>query len=260
MSNSLRSELLRFGPTARTGTIAMSALIALVTVFAFTGVDPSDGGGGPPGRGAPDAGTLLANADGVIGGLVFGSSMIGIIALALVALSVARDFELGTIRVLLVNQPKRLVFFAGKLAALAAVVVAAVTAAAVVAAVLGMSLSGTSDIDTTTWSASDTLATYANIAIGALLWGLFGATIAVIARSASAAITAGVAYFLVGENLLTLVWDDAGNWLPAGILDTFMSGGSSDVTYLTAVALLAAYAIVAAAALSVVFARRDITD
>ena len=39
-----------------------------------------------------------------------------------------------------------------------------------------------------------------------------------------------------------------------------MSGGSADVTYLTAVALLAAYAIAAAAALSAVFARRDITD
>jgi ABC-2 type transport system permease protein len=186
--------------------------------------------------------------------------MVGIIALALSALSVARDFELGTIRVLLVNQPNRLRFLLGKLAALAAMIVAAVTAAAIVAGALGLALSGYVDIDTSSWSAAATLSTYANLTIGALIWGVFGAAIAVVARSASTAITAGVAYFLVGENLLGLVWDNVGDWLPAGLLDTFMSGGSSDVTYLTAAGLLTIYAAAATTALSTVFARRDITD
>ena len=261
MLASFRSELLRFRPTARTGAIAMSALVALVTVFAFTGVDPAPEGGRPaPGGQVDDASSLLAEADGVLGGLILASSMVGVIALALCALSVARDFELGTIRVLLVIQPDRIRFLAGKLAALAVVIVAAVTAAAVVAGVIGLALSGSAEIDTSAWSASATLSTYANLTIGALVWGLFGAAIAVVTRSASAAITAGVAYFLVGENLLRLVWDDAGDWLPAGLLDTFMSGGSSEVAYLGATALLAIYAAAATATLSTVFVRRDITD
>lgn len=260
MLASFRSELLRFRTTARTGAIAMSALAALVTIFAFTGVEPAQEGTRPAPGAATNLSSRLAEADGVLGGLILASSMVGIIALALSALSVARDFELGTIRVLLVNQPNRLRFLAGKLAALSAVVVASVTAAAIVAGVLGLALSGSTDIDTSAWSASATLSTYANLTIGALVWGLFGAAIAVVARSASTAITAGVAYFLVGENLLSLVWDNAGDWLPAGLLDTFISGGSPDVAYLTSAALLTGYAAVATATLSTVFARRDITD
>ena len=260
MLASFRSELLRFRTTARTGAIAMSVLVALVTIFAFTGVEPSPEGSRPAPAGAVDASSLLAGADGVLGGLILASAMVGIIALAISALSVARDFELGTIRVLLVNQPNRLRFLAGKLAALTAVIIASVTAAAIVAGVLGLALSGSADIDTSSWSAAATLATYANLTIGALVWGLFGATIAVIARSASIAITAGVAYFLVAENLLSLVWNNAGDWLPAGLLDTFVSGGSANVAYLTSAALLTVYAAVATATLSTVFARRDITD
>lgn len=260
MLASFRSELLRFRSTARIGAIAMMALVGLVTIFAFTGVDPSPEGSRPAPGGVADASSVLTQADGVLGGLVLASSMVGIIALALTALSVARDFELGTIRVLLVNQPNRLRFLAGKLAALAVVIVASVTAAAIVASVIGLALSGSADIDTSTWSASATLATFANLTLGALVWGLFGAAIAVVARSASLAITAGVAYFLVGENLLRLVWDNAGDWLPAGLLDTFTSGGSADVAYLTAAGLLAVYVVGATATLSTVFTRRDITD
>ena len=124
----------------------------------------------------------------------------------------------------------------------------------------GLALSGGVEIDTSSWSASATLSTYANLTIGALIWGLFGAAISVVARSASTAITAGVAYFLVGENLLRLVWENAGDWLPAGLLDTITSGGSADVTYLAAAALLAIYVAAATTTLTVVFARRDITD
>ena len=241
--------------------IAMSALVALVTVFAFTGVDPSsDGERVAPGGGVADASSMLADADGVLGGLVLASAMVGIVALALTALSVARDFELGTIRVLLVGQPDRRRFLGGKLAALALVIVASVTAAACVAGVLGMILSGNADVDTTAWSATATLATYVNLTISTLLWALFGAAIAVVTRSASTAITAGVAYFLVGENLLRLAWDDVGNWLPAGLLDIFTAGGSTDVAYLASAGLLALYAAAATTTLSTVFARRDITD
>lgn len=260
MLASFRSELIRFRTTARTGAIAMSALAALVTIFAFTGVEPTQGQSRPTPGGAASASSLLAEADGVLGGLILASSMVGIIALALSALSVARDFELGTIRVLLVNQPDRLQFLGGKLAALAAVIIVSVTGAAIAAGILGLALSSSADIDTSSWSASATLATYANLTMGALLWGLFGAAIAVVARSASTAITAGVAYFLVGENLLRLVWDNAGDWLPAGLLDTFVSGGAPDVTYVTSAALLTGYAVIATTTLSTVFARRDITD
>ena len=144
MLASFRSELLRFRSTARSSAIAMSALVALITIFAFTGVDPAQNGDRPTSGAITDASSVLSESDGVLGGLILASSMTGIIALAMSALSVARDFELGTIRVLLVSQPNRLRFLGGKLAALTSVIIAAVTVAAIVIA--SISANGSSSI------------------------------------------------------------------------------------------------------------------
>ena len=81
-----------------------------------------------------------------------------------------------------------------------------------------------------------------------------------LTKSASAAITAGIAYLLIGENLLGLVWDTASNWLPSGTLTNFTAGGSAAVSYGQSALLLALYAAVFVVATFVVFQRRDITD
>ena len=81
-----------------------------------------------------------------------------------------------------------------------------------------------------------------------------------LTRSASTAITGGIAYLLVAENLLGLVWDTASDWLPSGTLTTFTAGGSELVSYAQSALLLALYAAVFVVATFVVFQRRDITD
>ena len=98
-------------------------------------------------------------------------------------------------------------------------------------------------------------------AIATVIWGLFGALLAMVSRSAAISIAAGVGYFLIGEQLiLQSLWPSTADWLPAGTLNTLASGGSSTVSFTTALALSALYGAAAYVATSLVFDRRDVTD
>jgi ABC-type transport system involved in multi-copper enzyme maturation permease subunit len=186
--------------------------------------------------------------------------MIGVVSLALFSISVARDFELGTIRNLLVGEPRRAVLLAGKLLAVGAYVVGGVAIASAFAATLAFVLAPSQEVSTDAWSLSASLGTIGTVAVTGILFGLLGAAIAMVTRSAAISITAGVAYLLIVENLLGLIWDAAGEWLPAGIFEAFAQGGTSSVSFEKSVALAAAYATVALVTLFVIFTRRDVTD
>ena len=74
-------------------------------------------------------------------------------------------------------------------------------------------------------------------------------------------IAAGIAYFLLGETLVfQALWDDAGDWLPAGVLSTFATGGSDTLTYTRSLTMALAWGAIALVATIVIFQRRDITD
>lgn len=190
--------------------------------------------------------------------------MLGIVALALFAISVAKDYERGTIRQLLVGEPRRALLLGGKLLALSVVIAASVAIAAIVGVGVAFAFSGSAGVSTAAWTTGAGLAeawtAAVNVSIATVVWGLAGAAIAMATRSASAAITGGVAYLLVGENLLGLVWDSATEWLPGGTLDAFTSGGTSAVSYGRSVVMLTLYATAFVVAAFVIFARRDITD
>jgi len=83
---------------------------------------------------------------------------------------------------------------------------------------------------------------------------------AMLTRSAAISITAGVAYLLIVENLLGLIWDSAGEWLPAGVISALASGGTELVSFEKAVMLSAGYAMLSLAVMYLTFARRDVTD
>ena len=73
------------------------------------------------------------------------------------------------------------------------------------------------------------LSIWANSALAALIWGLFGALIAMVSRSAAISIAAGVAYFLIGEQLiLHSLWPSTADWLPAGVLDRLRATGRNE--------------------------------
>lgn len=62
------------------------------------------------------------------------------------------------------------------------------------------------------------------------------------------------------ENLLGLVWDSAGEWLPAGIFSVLATGGTDLVSIEKAIVLSVGYAILGPAVMYLVFMRRDVTD
>jgi len=124
-------------------------------------------------------------------------------------------------------------------------------------------LAAANDIDTTAWTTTEAitsgLALYINVTLAAMVYGLFGIMLGMITRSAAIAIAAGVAYFLLGETLLLQpLWDQADQWLPAGVLTALIAGGNDAVGYTTALALATAYAAITWAVAAVVLQRRDI--
>jgi ABC-type transport system involved in multi-copper enzyme maturation permease subunit len=236
--------------------VVFVVLISLMVLLGSEEMGPGGEGHGGPFGGAAD----LAGDDGAVAALSTSANLIGIVAIALFALSVARDFEWGTIRNLLVGQPRRAILLSGKLLAVASYVIVGVVAAGVVAALLAVILAPGQDISTDAWTVAGALGTLGTTAIATVLWGLVGAVLAMATRSAAIAITAGVAYLLIIENLLGLIWDSAGEWLPAGVIAAFASGGTDLVSFEKSIVLAVGYAILGLGVMYLTFMRRDVTD
>lgn len=259
MIRSYVSEWIRFRKTARVGIVVMVGFVVLLSFMLFLGGDsmgPGEGGHGGPIGGAAD----LASDDGALAALSTTANLIGVVSIALFALSVARDFELGTIRNLLVGQPRRATLLSGKLLAVATYVVIGVVVAGGVAAVLAVALAPGQDISTEPWTVAASFGILGTTAVAAVLYGLVGAVLAMLTRSAAISITAGVAYLLIVENLLGLIWDTAGEWLPAGVIAAFASGGTELVSFEKSVALATGYVILGLVVMYVTFVRRDVID
>ena len=128
-----------------------------VVLFAFMGtmfnfMDASTASGqfrGPFGI-APGP-EQLAAPDGWIIGIHSASSFIGLIALAIFATNVARDYEKGTIRILLVTESRRFRLFAGKLLALSSFVVLLTAGATVVTMLASLALAPGENIPVGAW-------------------------------------------------------------------------------------------------------------
>ena len=150
MLRSYKSELIRFRKTAFLGAGIMAAFTALVTTLTFVGFEEGTGPGA--GRGPIAAVGDLASVDGALAGLAAAATMIGIVALALFAISVARDYERGTIRQLLVGEPRRALVLGGKMLALLTTVVAGVAGAAVVGIGAAFALAPIAGVSTAAWT------------------------------------------------------------------------------------------------------------
>jgi hypothetical protein len=79
-------------------------------------------------------------------------------------------------------------------------------------------------------------------------------------RSPISAISFGVLWLLIVENLLVAVKSSTQSWLPGSQLTIIASGGSSDVTYSHALAVGGAYVAVGALMASILFVRRDVAN
>jgi ABC-2 type transport system permease protein len=240
------------------GTIVGFAILTVVLTLTTASTAPTDEGG--PGGGL----TLeqLAATDGLAAILATAATFIGVVALSVFAISIASEYSQGTLRNLLVRQPRRVRLLAGKLLALASLTTIAVLVAGVAAAGVALLVAPAQDISTSAWfsSAGWTAlgAGLGNLLLATLGWGLLGTVLALVLRAPAAAVGVGLAYALPGELLVTAAWADGARWLPGQLLDTLAQGGTSAVTYGWAGLLLALYAVVAVVAATTLFTRRDV--
>lgn len=256
MIRSLRSEFVRARRSWPILALAVVlAAISTVVTFAGTAVGPRGGGSDP----SATATSALDDADGIVAGLLTAAPLLGLLGLVLWGSSVARDLQTGTIRVLLVTQSRRGVFFAGKLAALFAITALMSIAASIVAVATAFIFAPSQDVATTNWTANAVISASFNTFLGILAWGAIGTVLAVVSRSIAIAIGGGIGYLLLGEKLVGMAWSTADEWLPGGVITNVFNGGGT-TAYTQSLLMVLAFISIGWCASFVVITRRDITD
>ncbi|MBI3745485.1 MAG: hypothetical protein HY264_02955 [Chloroflexi bacterium] len=262
----VRSELTRLGqPRLLAIWFGLMALFAaMINTIMVTFV--SGGGSLPPGAPGVAFPTLAAmeSPSGLMAGLAAASSLFGVVTLSFWAVATAGDYySSGLIRLLVAAEPRRWRLLAGKIIALLLVTAVATTVAAVVNIAVAMPAAGAAGISTAAWGTDlgEVVGTaWINLYLALAVWGVLGLVIAVLARSAAAAISIGVGYLLVVESMIKLVGGAPSDWLLGTTLNAVASGGTAAIAYGTAVALAVAYVTLGLLLAGIVFVRRDVTD
>ncbi|MBJ7471297.1 MAG: hypothetical protein JHD16_08335 [Solirubrobacteraceae bacterium] len=255
MKNSIASAwvALRRPAVFWTALLATAGFALLGTTVTFLSATETAAQGLGPGPGGVTL-AQLAEASGITQGLVNATTLIGVIAIGISASAFGGDFSSGTVRTLLVRQPKRLVFLGGKLLAVFGLLAAATLLATVVGVAASFVLAGVQGVDTSAWSAADVITGYLRLAAATLGFAVFGAGLGLLLRSPVAAIAIGVGWALAFELILTAAWDTASDLLPASLLGS-IADGTATLAQSGVIAVWLA-AILAASAWS--FLRRDV--
>jgi len=207
MLRSLRSELVKFRrPSVLIGTAAM---VGFMGFGAYFGIDRAVAGGPLGTRMLPE----LRTSQGLVALLGHIGIMITAIVLITVSANVAAEWSQATLRNLLVREPGRLRLRPERCALLLYTLGSAALAYAIGAGVAFLA-ANRYGLSATPWTSSDGLSNLlkfgGNGALAIVGYGLLGMFVAVLTRSAPAAVGVSLAYALVVEGLLvSLVPDQA---------------------------------------------------
>ena len=237
------------------GTMAGFAVLAVVLRLSRVG-------GTHIGPGTDLTAPMVAASTGFAPLIVYTAPFLGLVALAVCALAVGTEYGNGTLRNLLVRQPARLRLLSGKLLALGSFVTLAVVMSYGVGLAAALLLVPGHGISASAWFTSagvqSLLSSAGNLLLATLAWGAIGAVLAIVLRSAAAAISVGLGYLLVGETLLSNVWSGGNQWLPRELLVALALGGTPEVAYARALVLSGLYVVVAIGVAAILFRQRDV--
>jgi ABC-2 type transport system permease protein len=243
---------------------AVMAFTALVTSLTFLLLDSRRGGGG----GGPD-GRLITRASlelphGLSVGFSGSAAFLGLIALCVFAANTAQEYTYGTLRNLLVRQPRRITLLLGKFLAMASFALLSVALSAIVGVSLAYGLSGKAKVLTAAWSTTDArsalLHAFVNVFISVLAFGTIGMLLGLLFRSPISSISLGVAWLLVVENIIAAFVKHSGKWLPGQLMSSIASGGDINSSYSHAVVVLCAYLALGSVIVGTLFKRRDVAN
>ena len=190
------------------------------------------------------------------------ATFMGVVALAVCAIAIGMEYSNGTLRNLLVRESSRLRLLGGKLLALASFVTLGVILAYGAALVTALILVPTHDISTAAWFTSDGVQSLlkgaGNLLLATLVWGALGAILALVLRSTAPALSIGLVYILVVEQVILLAWSDGEKWLPGRLISAIAQGGTSVVPYGNALLLVGTFIVAALVAAGAFFRQRDV--
>ena len=263
MLNVVKAELRKLRrPTLFFGTMGAAIFFTgLITSFIYLMIDSPQGNGD---RGRSISREVLALASGSVNGFASVGGFLGIIALCVFAAQTAQEYTYGTLRNLLIRQPGRMKILIGKFISMALFAIAMITIAAVVSIAISYILAPGAEVSTDLWFTSDgfdaIFTTFINVTISVVAFGIVGMVLGLLLRSPISAISFGVLWLLIVENLLIAVKNSLQNWLPGAQLSAIASGGAVDLTYKHALTVGGMYVAVGAIVASVLFVRRDVAN
>ena len=259
MTRVLRAELVKLGRPR-----LLWALVAVAVVFAV----------GSAAVGILNAEPLSARLDGPVldgfaraGGATLAFTMAGSFAgaflLAVFAGAVGVEFSRGTLRTLLLHQPGRLQFLAGKVLALLLLSIAVVTIAMITGVGASALFAATRDVSTADWFIAagwrTTAVDYGMTLLAVTGWALLGSALGALLPSLPVALAIGVGWAGPVEQVLGEAWAPAAFWFPGLLLESLLDPDPGGPSATRALITLGAYCLTAAVAALTAIARRDVT-
>lgn len=249
-------------PTLFLGTLGAALFFTgLTTSFLYLMIDSEQGNSD---RGRQVSREILNLASGSVYGFASVGGLLGIIALCVFAAQTAQEYTYGTLRNLLVRQPGRIRLLVGKLISMKIFALLLVAIAAIVSIGLSVALSGPAKVSTDLWFTSEGYEAIGqsllNVTISVIYFGIIGMVLGLLLRSPISAISIGVLWLLIIENLIGAVKPETLDWMPGIQLATIAQGGTPEVSYSHALILGSFYVFLGTLIATVLFSRRDVAN
>jgi ABC-2 type transport system permease protein len=206
---------------------------------------------------------VLAQPNGLIHGVNRVVILLGIVAFGVAAFQIASEYSLGTLRQLLVRQPRRRVMLAGKYLGVISFIVAAVVVASLVAGAVAIVMAHVRHVPVGGWFGATGIKDLTQ-ALGELLlavvgFGTLGLAVGLFLRSAVFAVIVGLSYLIAVESIVGRVLPPLNRWLPGQLLLGVGQGGNGTTNFSRALILSGIYLVGVAFLTAYAFTRRDVT-
>jgi ABC-2 type transport system permease protein len=234
--------------------LALAASLFAILLFAQAQVN---GGGGLPSL------TQLAQPNGLIHGVNRAAVLLGVVAFGIASTQIGSEYSLGTLRQLLVRQPRRHILLAGKFLAVLTFMLGAVVFSSLVASVAAFVMAHARHVPTAAWASSvgigDLTRALGDLLLATVGFTTFGLVVGLLFRSSVTAIIVGFAYLLPVEAVVTRIAPHTATWLPGQLLQAVAAGGLLPDGFAHSLILSTVYFVIAWAVATLVFMRKDVT-
>ena len=215
-------------PTLFFGTFVAALFFnGLITSFIYLMIDSPQGNAD---RGRTVGREVLGLAGGSVNGFASIGGLLGIIVLCVFAAQSAQEYTYGTLRNLLVREPRRLVLLAAKYAAMKVFALLLAVVNLVVSVGISYYLSDRAKVSTELWFTSDGWSAIAhtllNVYISMVFFAIIGISLGLFLRSPISSISIALVWLLIIENLIGAVKPVTLDWMPGSQRQTIAQVGS----------------------------------